>query len=358
MPMENAGRGRKLAGFWLRLISFVLLLAVVLTYAVFVLTPKYDYGVCPMMNLYRQPRDSVDVLVIGTSLAYAGVNTNVLWQEYGIAAYDLCSAESPFWCTYYALKEAIKTQKPKLILLDAKASIYTQDYSKRGRTILATYGILSPENRIGAILSCVESWQDALGFILAFPEIHNNYMELGWNDFLCPADNGGRGGTWKGHIEVDETEQHEKPTLVFNKVKRNLNDRQEEYARKIFELARSEGIPLMLLGMPNPDYANDHMYYNSLWAIAEEYGFTGINYNDPSLRFGLRYASDFADWQHLNVKGSITFSKKLGEDLKEAFDLPDRRGDPYYASYDECTARWFAILDTFTSSGIVEQTAE
>ena len=355
---ENAGRAKKLSGFWLRLVCLLLLFSMAYTHAVFVLTPKYDYGICSMMNLYRQPENSVDVLVVGTSMAYAGINTNVLWQEYGIAAYDLCSAEEPFWISYYSLKEALKTQRPKLIILDAKACIYTNDYSKRGRTILSTYGILSLENRIGAILASVESFDDALGFILAMPEIHNNYQELTLNDFVCPPDNGGRGVTWKGHIEVDEVDPHEKPTLVYNKVKRNINDREEEYARKIFELVQSEGIPLMLIGMPNPDYANDHMYYNALWAIAEEYGFSGTNYNDPSLRFGLRYASDFADWQHLNVKGSITFSKKLGADLKEAYDLPDRRGDAKYASYDECTERWYALLTTFTSSGYAEETAE
>ena len=49
-----------------------------------------------------------------------------------------------------------------------------------------------------------------------------------------------------------------------------MNARQEEYVRSIFELAQAEGIEVMLLGIPNPDYAHDHMYYNALWSIAEE----------------------------------------------------------------------------------------
>ena len=354
----NAGRAKSLAGFWLRLTGLLLLFSMAFTYAVYILTPKYDYGVCSMMNLYRQPKDTVDVLVVGTSMAYAGVNTNVLWREYGIAAYDLCSAEEPFWISYYSLKEALKSQRPQLIILDAKACIYTNDYSKRGRTILSTYGILGLENRTGAILASVETAGDALSFLLAMPEIHNNYQDVKPSDFVCPPDNGGRGETWKGHIEVDEIDRHEKPSLVYNKVKRNINDREEAYARKIFDLARSEGLPLMLIGMPNPDYANDHMYYNALWAIAEEYGFSGINYNDPALRFGLRYSSDFADWQHLNVKGGVTFSRKLGADLKEAYDLPDRRGDARYASYDACAEKWYSLLPSFTSSGVAQETAE
>ncbi|MBR0219448.1 MAG: hypothetical protein IJQ33_09620 [Clostridia bacterium] len=350
MAEQKVSRGKKLAGFWLRLVCFAVLAVLLLTYAVYVFTPKSDYGICSMINLYRQPDDSVDVLAVGTSLAYAGINTNVLWEEYGIASYNLCSAEQPFWVSYYTIKEALKTQHPKVILLDAKPAIYTRDYSKRGRTILSTFGIRGIENRVGAILACVENPQDAMGYILGLPEVHSNYEKLTENDFVFPPDNGGRGESWKGYIESDVVEHHQKPSLVYNTVKRNMNDREEEYARKIFELAQEEGITVLLLGLPNPDYANDHMYYNALWAVAEEYGVTGVNYNDPSLRFGLRYSSDFADWQHLNVKGSITFSRKLGADLKEMFDLPDRRGDEKYASYDACAEQWFEQYPTFESS--------
>lgn len=354
MAKQIASRRRRLAAFWLRLLCFVLLAVLTLGYANYVLTPKHDYGICAMANLYRQPDDSIDVLAVGTSLLYAGVNTNILWDEYGIAAYDLCSAEQPFWISYYVIREALKTQHPQVILLDAKPAIYTQDYSRHGRTILSTFGIRGLDNRIGAILACVEKPRDALSYMLGLPEVHNNYAAVTGTDFRLPPDNGGRGASWKGYIESDGIERHQRPSLTWNNMCRNMNEREEEYARKIFELAQQEGITLWLIGMPNPDYAHDHMYYNTLWSIAAEYGIQGVNYNDPSLRFGLRYSSDFADWQHLNVKGSVTFSRKLGADLRAALDLPDRRGDAHYASYDACAQAWFEKYPFFESSGLGE----
>ena len=348
---KEKGRVKKLAGFWIRAACFAVITVLLLTYTVYVLTPKHDYGICSMVTYYNQEPDTIDVLTIGTSLAYAGINTNVLWAEYGIAAYNLCSAEQPFWVSYYTLQEALKTQHPQVILLDAKPAIYTRDYSKRGRTILSTYGIRDIRNRIGATLACVETPKDAVSYLLGLPEVHSNYKKLTLNDFVFPPDNGGRGTTWKGYIESDVIEYHEKPSVVWNSTKRNMNAREEEYARKIFELAQKENIPLVLIGLPNPDYANDHMYYNSLWTIAAEYGITGINYNDPNVRFGLRYSTDFADWQHLNVKGSVTFSLKLGQDLRDWLNIPDRRGDPKYDSWEECTKTWYAKYTTFESSG-------
>lgn len=53
-------RTKMLLGFWLRMIIFALILCVTLCYTVYVLTPKQDYGICPIINLYHQEEDTVD----------------------------------------------------------------------------------------------------------------------------------------------------------------------------------------------------------------------------------------------------------------------------------------------------------
>lgn len=332
---------KKIMGFWLRLAAFMLLLLLTMGYTVYVLTPKHDYGICPITNLYQQEADTVDVLVLGTSCGYSGVNTNVLWTEYGIAVYNLCGAEQPYWISYYYLEEALKTQTPKLILVDAKASIYQDDYSKRGRTILSTYGIRSLITRMNAIAACVRA-EDFLDYALAFPKLHSYYSNVKAENFVYPPTNRGRGAHWKGYIEMDATQQHEQPSLVWTNTRRTINARQKTYFEKLLTLAQAHDIPVMLVGFPNPDYENDHMYFNTLWSIAEEYGIRCVNYNDPEEDLDLRYASDFADWQHLNVKGSVTFSRRLGSDLRDMFDLPDRRNDPAYDTWQQCADDWYA----------------
>ena len=334
-------RTKMLLTFWLRLTGFLLTLALVLGYTVYVLTPKYDYGICPMVNFYQQPEDSIDVLVLGTSCAYSGVNTNVLWAEYGIAAYNLCCAEQPYWVSYHYLVEALKTQSPKLILLDAKAAIYQDDYSPRGRTILATYGIRSFDTRLKAIAACVGE-ENMLDFVLAFPQLHSLYKDIDAESFVYPPDNGDRGTVWKGFIEMDETELHSRPVTVWPGPKSPLNARQKDYFCKTLQLAKEHDIPVLVVAFPNPDYANDHAYCNALWEVAEAYDADVMNYNDPKVRTGLMYSTDFADWQHLNVKGSVTFSRRLGSDLKEMYVLPDRRGEETYESWERCADAWYA----------------
>jgi len=333
-------RSKMLLTFWLRLVSFGLILAGVLGAVVYVLLPKYDYGICPITTLYTQEDNAIDVLTLGTSCAYSGVNTNVLFAEYGIAAYNLCSAEQPYWVSYHYLEEALKTQRPKVILLDAKACTYQEEYSKRGRTILATYGIRDLGVRMRAIRACVGP-EKFLDFALVFNELHSYYREVKPENFVYPPDNGGRGPDWKGYIEMDETQHHETPNVIWSRTQKPLHPRQEEYFLRIVELAKAYDIPVMLVGFPNPDYENDHLYYNSLWALAEEHAVGGVNYNDPDARLRMRFDTDFADWQHMNVKGSVTFSRRLGEDLRQRFDLPDRRGQAEYASWQRCAEAWY-----------------
>ncbi|MBQ9644464.1 MAG: SGNH/GDSL hydrolase family protein, partial [Lachnospiraceae bacterium] len=43
---------------------------------------------------------------------------------------------------------------------------------------------------------------------------------------------------------------------------------------------------------------------------------------------------------HTNALGSEKVTAYLGQYLREHYDLPDRRGDAAYASWDEAYARW------------------
>ena len=103
---------------FLRIISF--LAAFILAFAgmVNVLDFKYLDSIFKIDSFYKLEDNTVDVLTIGSSHAYQGINTAVLWSEYGIASFNLCGAAQPIWNTYYYLEEALKTQTPKVIILD------------------------------------------------------------------------------------------------------------------------------------------------------------------------------------------------------------------------------------------------
>ena len=326
--------------FGVRLLCFLILMALILGYTLYVLTPKHDYGVCSMNNLYAQPKDSIDVLAVGTSQIYASINTNELWTRFGIAGYNLCSAEQPFWISYYVIKEALKTQHPKVILLDAKPASYIGSNARHARVILCTFGIRSLENRFGAIRSCYSNWYDGMDYYLGIPAVHSNYEGLTGEDFVYPLDNKGRGNTWKGYIEEDETNSLTRQPYTDEVEAKALNAREEEYVRKIIEMIQETDIELILVSMPYADYHEDQPYLKTLWGIAEEYGVTVWDFNQPSFRGTVYDEYDFADYQHLNIRGSINLTRRLGTELRRTYELESHRGDEYYASYETCAILW------------------
>ena len=58
-----------------------------------ILLLKSKDGISQMQAFYKQPENSVDALFVGSSHIFCHVNTGILWDEYGIAGYDLAAAE-------------------------------------------------------------------------------------------------------------------------------------------------------------------------------------------------------------------------------------------------------------------------
>ena len=63
--------------------------------------------------------NTVDLLCVGSSHAYTSCNTEVYWNDFGIPAFCISGPSQPAANSYYYIKEAFKTQKPKVVLLEA-----------------------------------------------------------------------------------------------------------------------------------------------------------------------------------------------------------------------------------------------
>ena len=107
---------------WIRGGIFLCLVLLLLSNLNRILCVKSPHGVDQTRYLYVQPKNKIDVLFLGSSHVHCNVNTQLLWDEYGMAAYLMTGAEQPLWNSYYNLKEALKTQKPKLVVLDMISS--------------------------------------------------------------------------------------------------------------------------------------------------------------------------------------------------------------------------------------------
>jgi len=72
-------------------------------------------------GFYAEPKNSLDMVMIGPSEVYTGYAPALAWEEYGLKSCNLSIGAVP--CNMYKsiVTEIVKRQKPKLLVINASA---------------------------------------------------------------------------------------------------------------------------------------------------------------------------------------------------------------------------------------------
>ena len=317
----------------IRALIVIVVMAAALIICMRILVLKSEDGIKQMESYYLQEEDTVDALLMGSSHIYCDVNTGVLWDEYGISAYDLGGAEQPYWNTYYFLKEAVKTQKPKVIVIDVTIpGIRSVEYQPEVWSVTNLYGIKWNRNRIDATRASTQG--DIFDRVInPFNTMHTRYDELTKDDFVDEN----RSINYKGFDMREAVVPFEMRDMSDINDTKPMTEKEETYFRKIIEFTKENNIPLLLVSVPFPVYRYEgaQEIYNYEFMIAGEEGIPYIDFNKGHYdKMGLDFSTDLADEFHLNTSGNEKFSKYLGNILVEQYGLVDHRGDKKYSSWD------------------------
>ena len=336
---------------FLKVTSFAL--AVILAFAgmYFVFDFKYLDSVFKMDMFYKQEENTVDVLVLGSSHAYQGVNTAVLWKEYGIAAYDLCGAAQPIYNSYYYLEEALKTQTPKAIILDLYTLHYDTDYSETSFAIKNTYGLKWSKTKIEAIKASFDSEQWGNQYFFSILQYHSRYNDLNKIDFYPYQANKAMYENHKGFYCYFYTKEINEADLSEVNYANIPTDKNVYYLNKIIELAESKNIPLIFIAIPFEAENYHEGFFNYAKVIAKAGNIPFYDFlTDYKDAVNIDYKTDFSDSQHLNYKGNTKLTRFLGEMLKENYNIPDNRGNEKYSSWEKDAQVYYNQLENHDTS--------
>jgi hypothetical protein len=147
---------------------------------------KYADGILTIEDFYHYPDNSIDVLLLGSSHVGVNIDTIQLNEEFGIASYNLWGSVQPTWNSYYYLKEALKTQKPKVVVLEGFLTSQDYEYMDYSRIIKNTLGMKWSLNKLKAI--DVSATPDVKIFFLASVPITADTMN--WKARISHAISG------------------------------------------------------------------------------------------------------------------------------------------------------------------------
>lgn len=311
---------------------FIVILAISLHYTEQLLSHKSVHGTVQARDMYVQPKNTIDVIFMGSSHIHCDINTALLWDKYGIAGYDYSAAEQPLWITYYYLKEICKYQNPKLVVIDLYSPArFKEDYQYSWLSE-SLQGMRLSKNKLDMLfVSCEKN-----RLFDYFPNIvsyHSRYAEINKDDISYLRESRSDREAFKGYTPRFEVNQQIQPELV-EKNSGDITVKSEEYLQKIIDYTKENEIDLFLIVSPYITTSSDELVYNRVHEIADRCGIIFNSTNYAYEKMNLDFDTDFADESHLNYWGSCKYSDFIGKEIKLHYDIPDRRNMIEWESWD------------------------
>lgn len=287
-------------------------------------------------GFYAEKRNDIDLVVIGSSNSFCTVDPLVLYEDYGIAAYDFGSSSQPMHISVLYLKEALRTQQPKVVALEINM-LTSDSFSNRRETALRwgfTNIPLSADKLKCVYESVGEVNAEYFSYVFPVFRYHNRWKELTKIDYTYFLQD--KTNYTKGYLEtqavsetpVNLTDYNFEGTAWFEEENIACLD-------EMAKLCREENVLLMLFKSPREGW---HRYETeAVRALADARGLQFLDFNElySDGLLGLDMDADFRDAQHLNDFGAQKITRYLGSYLKEMYDLPDRREDVWPNAWDE-----------------------
>lgn len=318
---------------FIKVVAFLLLTFLMISSTLRVFNYKDMGGGGGWQRFYAEEDEKIDVIFFGSSHAHCTIDHGYLWDNYGIAGYTLSAGSQQIDSTRYFVEEALKRQKPKVIVVEAYGMIGDTLSDSREHVYRNTLGMKWSSGfgkYIGYLTSNMEMEQEErLEVFFKIPVIHSRYSELAESDF---RDNIPFMRGYRGSFERVSLEEPEAAEICGEMA---LNPQKLVMIQEMINVANNYGIPIVFFASPYALTEGEQMQFNSLEAFARQQGIPFINYNKMYGDLLIDFETDFRDVGHVNNYGAVKVTDHIAQYLKNNYGLPDRRGDANYKLWEE-----------------------
>lgn len=291
-------------------------------------------------SMFYNAETNFDVLFFGSSHMLNALNPMVLWEEQGIASYNMAFGSCRISYCYWLARNAFLRCQPSLVVIDC-AYIYRDE-----KAAVASYPnhclfdeMPLNEEKLRAIFDLYDTRQERFKYLFPLSEFHRRWNDLQENDFFTELN-------IMGYSPVYVTEE---ATLLSGERDDSVyvNTQSSRYLRHLIEECKARDIDVLLTFIPfqaNEESQKDMAY---IYRLADEYG---VNYIDAdTIAAFLNTKSDFInsydDNSHLNQAGAQKFSSFIADYIVNEYDIVDRRNDSSYDSWQNFYSAYLEKLD-------------
>jgi len=324
---------RSIYGNLIKTVLFGMLTVLMLAGILKVFNYKTTGGGGGWQHFYRMENDRIDVMFFGSSHAHCTVDHGYLWDNYGMAGYTLSAGSQQLDSTAYFVKEALRSQKPKVIAVEMMGTVMGEfintdaDVYRNSLGMKWSGNLVRYVNYLADSMDMDHTWRNEI--LAKIPVVHSRYRELVRSDFEddLPFMLGYRGSYEVAPLERPEEEDSGAAAELSGEVLEALGE--------IVNEAKKKGVGLVFFAAPFAVTDEQQRGFEAVEEFAESQGVPFINYNKLYDEIGIDFAADFRDDGHVNNYGAAKVTAHLASFLKDHYELPDRRGDGRYRIWEE-----------------------
>ena len=286
-----------------------------------VVSPKFNASQGLQSGFMEEKENSIDVLFLGTSNMFHTINPIILYEETGITSFDFGSSSQSLNMTYMYLKEALKTQSPKVVCLEvlASRSDFNSELYEPGLRWGFTYFPDSLNKYSGLYGQLGKVNSEYISYVFPLFRYKDRWKELQKNDFENELAT-----YWKGYRASYKVTEVEYGEGYWGDIDWKLAPRNIEMLDNIRMLCAENDIELLFYKAPTPTLWKS-VYSDRIREYADKYSIPFIDYNTKMDLIGIEQKKDFMDAGHVNVYGSVKITRDMGNYLKENYVLEDHR---------------------------------
>ena len=302
--------------------------------------------------------NSVQVLFMGASHMSSGISPMQIYKDEKLTTYNLSTSKQPIEGTYYLLKEAFKTQTPKVVVMDVSSLLYDTeedwDNEQGMRYVIDLLPFSMDKIECAKVYAsmCKEDGDEKFwSALFPFLQYHGRWAELNVGDFVgLSADDTHclKGAFYSPAIVGSKVKSVEKMNAYLEGPGADevdwqvgVSDNAKDYLRKIKAMCDENGSKLLLTKIPTVAFPriNESAWtsrkYECIKQLAkeEELDYVDMLY-DTDLALDMK--KDYRDKGfHLNYKGIQKTTAFMGKYLMENYSLTPAENPEYEADMDK-----------------------
>lgn len=308
--------------FWmkcLKCICFVGIFIILFLTAQELLQPKWLIGskdntasTSTFMEYRKLEQDTIDVLFVGTSHVLYAVDPMLLYEATGITSYVFSGPGLRFDLTYLSLKEALKTQSPEVVFLDASGLQFDFQQDEAKARKMSDHLPITLE-KIEYAFNNENEELDPLSVLFPLFRYHSRWEKVSKKDLQYMTDTL-EPTFMRGHFasfDQISTELHFDSEEPFE-----ITEKNRDYFSRMVKLCKENEITLIMMKIPTPEWKRPQS--EAAAALAAEYDIPYWELTNEMEAIGLDTNTDYRDaTDHLNQYGAVKFTAYMGKRISE-----------------------------------------